>query len=32
MNVTMIAAGIRSLLLLFLGGYVIAGRVKFKLE
>ncbi len=32
MTVTMITAGLLALLLLFLGGYVIAGRVKFKID
>ena len=32
MTVTMITAGILALLLLFLAGYVIAGRVKFKID
>jgi len=32
MNVSMITAGLLGLLLLFLGGYVIAGRVKFKID
>ena len=31
MTVTMITAGLLGLLLLFLGGYVIAGRVSFKI-
>ena len=32
MPVTMITTGLLGLLLLFLGGYVIAGRVKFKVD
>jgi len=32
MTVTLITAGLLALLLLFLGGYVIAGRVKFKID
>lgn len=32
MTITMITAGLLGLLLLFLGGYVIAGRVKFKID
>ena len=32
MTVTMIASGLLALLLLFLGGYVIAGRVGFKVD
>ena len=32
MTVSMITAGLLGLLLLFLGGYVIAGRVKFKID
>ena len=32
MTVTMITAGLLGLLLLFLGGYVVAGRVKFKVN
>jgi len=32
MAITMITAGLLGLLLLFLGGYVIAGRVKFKVN
>ena len=31
MNATLITAGVLALLLLFLSGYVIAGRVKFKI-
>ncbi len=32
MNITMITAGLLGLLLLFLAGYVIAGRVQFKID
>ena len=32
MNASMITAGLLGLLLLFLSGYVIAGRVKFKID
>ena len=32
MTITMITAGVLALLLLFLAGYVIAGRVKFKID
>lgn len=32
MTVTMVTAGILALLLVFLAGYVIAGRVKFKID
>ncbi len=32
MTITMITAGVLGLLLLFLGGYVIAGRVAFKIN
>ncbi len=32
MTVTLIAAGLLAILLLFLGAYVIAGRVKFKID
>lgn len=32
MTVTMVTAGILALLLLFLAGYVIAGRVRFKID
>ncbi len=32
MNATLITAGLLALLLLFLSGYVIAGRVKFKIN
>jgi uncharacterized protein len=32
MTVTMLTAGILALLLLFLAGYVIAGRVRFKID
>ena len=32
MNATLITAGLLALLLLFLSGYVIAGRVKFKID
>jgi len=32
MNASMITAGVLGLLLLFLSGYVVAGRVKFKID